>query len=45
VSSCFIALIHIHDPARYEQYDEAFYRFQSEVIALEGNPRVFEGQW
>ena len=49
MSSYFIALINIHDPARYEQYlagfDEVFEKFQGEVIAVEDNPRVLEGKW
>jgi uncharacterized protein (DUF1330 family) len=49
VSSYYIALINIHDPARYQQYlagfDEVFEKFQGEVIAIEDNPRVLEGKW
>ena len=49
MSSYFIALIDIHDPARYEQYlagyDEVFNKFKGKVIAVEENPRVLEGTW
>lgn len=49
MSSYFIALINIHDAARYEQYlagfDEVFEKFQGEVVAVEDNPRVLEGKW
>ena len=49
MSSYFIALINIHDPARYERYlagfDEVFEKFQGEVIVVEDNPRVLEGKW
>jgi uncharacterized protein (DUF1330 family) len=49
VSSYFIALININDPAQYEQYlagfDEVFANFQGKVVAVEDNPRVLEGKW
>lgn len=49
MSSYFIALIDIHDPAAYKQYlegfDEVFARYTGEVIAVEDNPRVLEGTW
>jgi uncharacterized protein (DUF1330 family) len=45
----FLALINIHDPARYEQYlagfDEVFDRYEGRVVSVEDNPRVLEGQW
>ena len=49
MSSYFIALINIHDPARYEKYlagfDEVFEKYEGEVISVEDNPRVLEGKW
>jgi uncharacterized protein (DUF1330 family) len=49
MSSYFIALIDIHDPERYEQYlagyDEVFRKYQGQVVAVEDNPRVLEGEW
>jgi len=49
MSSYFIALIDIHNPARYEQYlagyDEVFKKYQGQVVAVEDNPRVLEGEW
>jgi uncharacterized protein (DUF1330 family) len=49
VSSYFIALININDPALYEKYlagfDKVFENFQGEVVAVEDNPRVLEGNW
>ncbi len=49
MSSYFIALINIHDPARYEQYlagfDEVFEKYRGQVIAVEDDPRVLEGEW
>ena len=49
MSSYFIALIDIHDPAQYEKYlagfDDVFEKFHGEVVAVEDNPRVLEGKW
>lgn len=49
MSSYFIALIDIHDPAGYEQYltgyDDVFKKFKGEVIAVEDDPIVLEGTW
>ena len=49
MSSYFIALINIHDPARYEEYlagfDEVFEKHEGEVVAVEDSPRVLEGKW
>ena len=49
MSAYFIALINIHDPARYEQYlagfDEVFEKYQGQVVAVEDDPRVLEGEW
>jgi uncharacterized protein (DUF1330 family) len=49
LSSYFIALIDIHDPAGYEQYllgfDKVFAKYSGEVIAVEDHPRVLEGKW
>ena len=49
MSSYFIALINIHDTARYGKYlagfDEVFEKYEGEVISVEDNPRVLEGRW
>ena len=49
MSSYFVALIDIHNPARYEQYlagyDEVFKKYQGQIVAVEDNPRVLEGEW
>jgi uncharacterized protein (DUF1330 family) len=49
VSSYFVALINIHDRARYEQYlagfDEVFRKYKGLVISVDDNPRVLEGKW
>jgi uncharacterized protein (DUF1330 family) len=49
LSSCFIALIDIHDPQRYQQYldgfDEIFEKYHGKVLAVEDNPRILEGNW
>jgi uncharacterized protein (DUF1330 family) len=49
MSSYFVALINIHDPARYEEYlagfDAVFEKYRGEVVAVEDGPRVLEGQW
>jgi len=49
MSSFFIALINIHDPQRYQQYldgfDVVFDKYKGNVIAVEVQPRVLEGQW
>jgi uncharacterized protein (DUF1330 family) len=49
VSAYLIALINIHDPERYEQYlagfDEVFEKNDGQVLTVEDNPRVLEGEW
>ena len=49
MSSYFIAQINIHDNAEYEKYlagfDEVFARYRGEVIAVDDNVRVLEGDW
>jgi uncharacterized protein (DUF1330 family) len=49
VSSYFVALITIHDPGRYERYlagfDEVFEKYEGEVVSVEDNPRILEGEW
>ena len=49
MSSYFLALINIHDGARYEQYlagyDKVFKKFRGKVVAVEDAPRVLEGDW
>jgi uncharacterized protein (DUF1330 family) len=49
MSSYYIALIDIHDRERYEQYldgyDEVFARYKGEVVAVDTEPRVLEGNW
>lgn len=49
MSSYFLALIDIHDPERYEQYlagfDAVFEKFKGQVVSVEDNPKVLEGNW
>ena len=49
MSSYFVALINIHDPALCEQYlagfDAVFERYEGEVVAVDDRPRVVEGNW
>ncbi len=49
MSSSFVALIDIHDQARYREYldgfDEVFERYDGEVIAVEDHPEILEGEW
>jgi uncharacterized protein (DUF1330 family) len=49
MSAYFLALIDIHDQARYERYlagfDEVFEEYQGRVLAVEDDPRVLEGKW
>jgi uncharacterized protein (DUF1330 family) len=49
VSAYFIALINIHDSARYEEYlagfDEVFEQYLGEVVVVEDEARVLEGKW
>jgi uncharacterized protein (DUF1330 family) len=49
MSSYFVALIDIHDPARYDDYlagfDAVFERFNGEIVAVEDEPQVLEGSW
>ena len=49
MSSYFVALINIHDEARYEEYlagfDEVFENYEGQVLSVEDNPRVLEGEW
>lgn len=49
MSAYLIALINIHDPERYEQYlagfDEVFEKNDGQVLTVEDNPRVLEGEW
>jgi uncharacterized protein (DUF1330 family) len=49
VSSYFVALIRIHDEVRYRDYlegfDEVFEKYDGQVISVEDNPRVLEGEW
>jgi uncharacterized protein (DUF1330 family) len=49
MSSYFIALIDIHDPAGYERYldgfDAVFDRYNGEVVAVDENPTTLEGRW
>ena len=49
MSSYFIALINIHDEARYQDYlagfDEVFENYEGQVVSVEDNPRVLEGEW
>lgn len=49
MSSYFIALINIHDTALYDQYlagfDAVFKRYKGQVVAVDDQPRVLEGDW
>lgn len=49
MSCYFVALIAIHDPARYDEYlagfDAVFARYQGRVVAVEDDARVLEGEW
>ena len=49
MSSYFVALIDIHDPATYDQYlagyDEIFDQYQGRVIAVDDQPTLLEGEW
>ena len=49
MSSYFIALINIHDQALYDQYlagfDAVFTKFNGQVISVEDNPSILEGEW
>ena len=49
MSAYLVALINIHDPVRYERYltgfDEVFEKHEGEVVSVDDNPRVLEGQW
>ncbi len=49
MGSYFLALINIHDPAKYEKYlagfDEVFENYEGQVISVEDRPTVLEGEW
>ncbi len=49
MSSYFLALINIHDPGRDQQYgagfDAVFEKYEGQVISVDDNPRVLEGEW
>ncbi|MFC1483658.1 DUF1330 domain-containing protein [Candidatus Neomarinimicrobiota bacterium] len=49
MSSYFIAQINIHDSRVYDKYlagyDEVFARYRGEVIAVDNNVTVLEGEW
>ena len=49
MSSYFVALINIHDPGRYERnlagFDAVFEKYKGEVVSVEDEPRVLEGEW
>lgn len=49
VSCYFLAQIEIHDPGRYDEYlagsDEVFERFQGQVLAVDDQVTVLEGEW
>ena len=49
MSAYIVALINIYDPARYQQYlagfDEVFEMYDGQVLTVEDNPRVLEGEW
>ena len=49
MSSYFIALLNIHDPAGYDKYlagfDRVFERYRGEVMSVEDDARILEGDW
>lgn len=49
MSVYFVALISIHDPERYHRYlagfDAVFEKYEGQVVSVEDNPRVLEGEW
>jgi uncharacterized protein (DUF1330 family) len=49
MSSYMIALIDIHDRARYDRYlagfDAVFEKYNGRVVAVEEQPRLLEGTW
>jgi uncharacterized protein (DUF1330 family) len=49
MNSYFIAQIEIHDWNEYELYlkgfDRIFCKFKGEVVAVDDNPTVLEGNW
>ena len=49
MSAYFVALIDIHDAELYGEYlegfDEVFAKYHGEVVAVEDQPRVLEGDW
>ncbi len=49
MSSYFIAQINIHDSKGYERYlagyDEVFARYQGEVLAVDDDVTLLEGEW
>jgi uncharacterized protein (DUF1330 family) len=49
MSSFFIAQININDPEEYDKYlegfDEVFAGYNGEVIVVDDNPIILEGEW
>ena len=49
MSCYFIAQISIHDDNEYKKYlngfDSVFERYDGEVVAVEENPVILEGEW
>jgi uncharacterized protein (DUF1330 family) len=49
MSSYFIAQIRINNPGEYDKYlagfDEVFARYNGEVIIVDDNPIILEGNW
>lgn len=49
VSSYFIAQINIHDSKKYDRYlagyDEVFARYRGEVLAVDDDVTLLEGEW
>ena len=49
MSSYFIALIDIYNQKQYQQYldgyDKVFKKYKGQVLAVEDNPKVLEGEW
>ncbi len=49
MSVYFIAYQRVHDPALYEKYlegfDSIFERYDGEIVAVDEEPAVLEGEW
>lgn len=49
MSSYFVAQIQINDNDEYQKYldgvDEVFSRYNGKYLAVDGDPKILEGQW